>query len=169
MHKVFIVGFMTAGKTREGKRLAKLMNMKFIDLDRMIEEHEKKTVAEIFSEKGESYFRDAEKNCLHELNLGNTIVSTGGGTPCFHDNMKWMMQKGICIWLKISVDTVMKRISESKKERPLLKNLAGEELRNFIESKMNEREKFYSLAQIHIHSENISIEKLKEEIEKLLD
>lgn len=153
---------MTAGKTSEGKRLAKQMNRKFIDLDRLIEEKEKKTVKEIFSENGEEYFREIERKALQSLNINEKfIVSCGGGTPCFHNNMNWMIKNGIVVWLKISVDTVLKRLSETKKVRPLLKNLQGEELKKFIIKKMKERELFYSQAQIQVDSESISIEKLK--------
>lgn len=126
MSVVFIIGFMTAGKTREGKRLAKLMNRKFIDLDSLIEEREKKSVAEIFLEKGEEYFRLSESKTLQSLNANeNSIVSCGGGTPCYQNNMNWMLQNGFIVWLKISVDTVVKRLSETKKERPLIKNIKG--------------------------------------------
>ncbi len=161
MSVVFIIGFMTAGKTSEGKRLAKLMNRKFIDLDRLIEEKEKKTVAELFSEKGEEYFREIESKTLQSINIkDNCIVSCGGGSPCYHNNINWIKENGIAVWLKISVDTVLKRLSETKKVRPLLKNLTGEELKNFINKKMKEREPFYSQAQIQVDTENISIEKL---------
>lgn len=167
MSVIFIIGFMTAGKTREGKRLAKLMNMKFIDLDRLIVEKEKKAIAEIFSEKGEEYFREVESMALQSLNTNeNLIVSCGGGTPCFHENMSWMLQHGTVVWLKISPVTVLQRIATSKKERPLLKNLAGVKLQNFIEEKLYQREPFYSLAQIQVDTETISIEKLKSVLEK---
>lgn len=168
MSTIFIIGFMTAGKTREGKRLAKLTNRKFIDLDKRIEETENQTVTEIFNAKGEGYFRKAESKTLRSLNLNeNLIVSCGGGTPCYHDNMLWMLQHGKVVWLKISMVTVLKRIAASKKERPLLKNLEGEELQKFISEKLKQREPFYSLAQIQIDTETISIENLKSELEKL--
>ena len=110
MSVVFIIGFMTAGKTSEGKRLAKLMNRKFIDLDRLIEEKEKKTVAELFSEKGEEYFREIESKTLQSINIkDNCIVSCGGGSPCYHNNINWIKENGIAVWLKISVDTVLKK------------------------------------------------------------
>ncbi len=165
---VFLIGFMTAGKTREGKRLAKLLNREFVDIDRKIEGAENKTVTEIFGEKGEEYFRETESRILKSLNLNkNYIVSCGGGTPCIHDNMNWMLQSGIVVWLKISPVTVMKRIAESKKERPLLKNRKGEELQKFIIDKMKEREPFYSLARIQIDTENISIEDLARQLESV--
>ncbi|MEI7801415.1 MAG: shikimate kinase [Bacteroidota bacterium] len=165
MSAIFIVGFMTAGKTREGKRLAKLINRKFIDLDRRIEETENQTETEIFNTKGEEYFRKAESKTLRSLNLNeNLIVSCGGGTPCYHDNMLWMLQHGTVVWLKISAVTVLERIAASKKERPLLKNLEGEELQSFITEKLKQREPFYSLAQIQVDTETISIEKLAKEI-----
>ncbi len=168
MSLVFIIGFMTAGKTREGKRLAKMMNKKFIDLDRIIEEQEKKSVAQVFVEKGEEYFRKIESNALKSINTnGNIIVSCGGGTPCFYQNMDWMMENGIVIWLRVSAETVFKRVSESKKQRPLLKNLEGEELAIFINHKMKERETFYSQAKIQMNTENISIKKLAEKINGL--
>lgn len=168
MSLVFIIGFMTAGKTREGKRLAKLMNKKFIDLDRYIEEREKKTVVQIFNEKGEENFRKIESEVLKSIDANeNLIVSCGGGTPCFHRNMNWMNDNGIVIWLKVSTKTVLKRVAESKKQRPLLKTLEGNDLVNFINQKMIEREPFYSQAHIQMNTEHLSLEKLVEEINRV--
>ncbi len=165
MKTIFIIGFMTAGKSREGKRLAKLMKMKFIDLDRVIEANEKRTVSEIFTEKGEEYFRAKEGGALRAINTNeNCIVSCGGGTPCFFDNMNWMLKQGIVVWLKISTEEILKRVGESKKKRPLLNNLNGVKLINFIQEKYNEREVFYSKAPIQINTENISIENLMQMI-----
>ena len=167
MSTVFLIGFMTAGKTKTGKQLAKLLKRPFIDLDRVIEEKEKKSISEIFCERGENDFRKLEADTLLALDLSlNAVVATGGGTPCFHDNMNWMNENGISVWLQISVDAVMKRIAESKKPRPLLANLQGDELKKFVKAKMTEREKFYSQAHIQLSTEGVSLQHLKELIEE---
>src|SRR5436853_6290275 len=98
MSKVFLIGFMGSGKTFLGKQLAQLLNYEFIDLDEWIEQREKKSIAEIFSEDGEEYFRKKESQQLKLLaEKNNAVIATGGGTPCFHDNMKWMNDHGFTI------------------------------------------------------------------------
>src|SRR5437773_11285939 len=97
---IFLMGFMGSGKTFFGKQLAQLLNYEFIDLDELIGKNEGATIAEIFFSKGEAYFRSKESSLLKSLSQNeNAVIATGGGTPCFHDNMKWMNEHGITVYL----------------------------------------------------------------------
>ena len=103
--RIFLIGFMGCGKTTLGKKLAKHLNFNFIDLDRFIENKTVKSINVIFDEKGEQYFRDLEKESLNEIyKMDNLVIATGGGTPCFSDNMQTMLEKGICIYLKMEAE-----------------------------------------------------------------
>jgi shikimate kinase len=148
-HIIYIIGFMGSGKTTAGKKIASLLGWKFIDLDKKVEEHTGKTIPEIFSEHGETYFRDIETRLLRNLNTcTDTIVSTGGGTPCYNNNMDYMVETGLTLYLKLSVGQLISRLSASKGERPLIKDLDPAELRSFIGEKLAEREKCYSRSEI---------------------
>lgn len=176
---IFLIGFMGSGKTHEGKLLAEKLGLPFIDLDTWIEEKEGQTIASIFSNQGEGYFRlqesQAIKDVYHYLidqNNNNQaslrfkgIVSTGGGAPCFFDNMDWMNQHGVTIWLNLPVEILMDRLNKEKEKRPLLADKADEELKAFITVKLNERNAFYSRATLHITtlpSIDLLIQKIKD-------
>jgi shikimate kinase len=150
-HIIYIIGFMGSGKTTAGKKLATLLGWSFIDLDKKIEEHTAKTIPEIFSQNGETYFREIETKLLRNLKSGyNTIISTGGGTPCHSDNMAFMLETGMTIYLQMTPGELKSRLSESKGERPLIKDLDQNELLHFIEQMLAEREKWYSKSDIII-------------------
>lgn len=147
--RIFLLGFMGSGKSFSGKRLAEKFGMSFIDLDAYIEAKEGRTIREIFEEEGEDYFRKVERECLHEMaEKEMTIISTGGGTPCFFDNMKWMNDRGITVFLETSVDVLANRLFNEMKKRPLLKDFSKEELKKYIEKKLEERNPFYHQTQI---------------------
>ena len=147
--RIFLLGFMGSGKSYSGKRLAEKFRMSFIDLDDYIEEKEGRTIREIFEKEGEEYFRKIEKECLHEMGEKKmTIISTGGGTPCFFDNMKWMNENGVTIFLETSVEVLSNRLFDEMQKRPLLKDFSKEELKSFIEKKLEERNSFYHQTQI---------------------
>lgn len=147
--KLYIIGFMGSGKTTTGKKIASLLHWTFIDLDKKIEEKEGKSIAEIFAQKGESYFRDIESDVLKKLNQQSDIViSTGGGTPCHGDNMDYMLETGLTLYLKLTPGQLKSRLINSKGERPLIKNLDEEGLLHFITKKLSEREKFYDRAEV---------------------
>jgi shikimate kinase len=160
-HIIYIIGFMGSGKTTAGKKLASLLGWSFIDLDKKIEEYEGKTIPEIFSEEGEDYFRVAESNILRSLESGtDTIISTGGGTPCYSDNMDTMLQSGLTIYLKLTPSQLRSRLSESKGDRPLIKDLDADELLSFIEKKLSDREKQYNRSLITIEGIDLDIKQL---------
>jgi shikimate kinase len=157
-HIIYIIGFMGSGKTTAGKKLASLLGWSFIDLDKKVEEYAGKTIPEIFSQNGEDYFRTIETGLLKSLkSQADTVISTGGGTPCYSDNMDHMLKTGLTLYLKMTPDQLKNRLSESKGERPLLKDLDQESLQCFIEEKLADREKWYSRSEITVEGINLDI------------
>ena len=155
--RIFLIGFMGCGKTTLGKKLAKHLNFNFIDLDRFIENKTVKSINVIFDEKGEQYFRDLEKESLNEIyKMDNLVIATGGGTPCFYDNMQTILEKGVCIYLKMKAEDLAERLSKEKNNRPLICHLTKNELNDFISEKLMEREKFYKKAHYILSAKNIS-------------
>ena len=150
-HILYIIGFMGSGKTTTGKRVASLLGWSFVDLDKKIEEHTGLKIPEIFSLHGEEHFRIVEAEALRSLDTEtNTVISTGGGTPCYGSNMEYMLQTGLTIYLKLTPRQLMSRLSNSAEDRPLIKNLSGENLLNFIGDKLEFREKWYEKAELII-------------------
>jgi shikimate kinase len=147
MEKIFLLGYMGSGKTTIGKRLAKKLNQPFIDLDIFIENRYHKTISEIFAEKGEPGFRETEKMLLREVaQFESAVIATGGGTPCFFDNMTVMNESGLTIYLKTSVEKLSKRLNTSKEKRPIIKDKNIEELKVFISENLEKREPYYNRA-----------------------
>ena len=154
---------MCVGKTTIGRDLAKLMNRTFYDLDWYIEERYHTKVSQIFAEKGEAHFRDLERRMLHEVaEFENVVLSCGGGTPCFFDNIDYMNQVGEVFYLKASPETILQHLSMSRGERPLLKDKTPEQLQQFVTEQLAQREPFYSKAR-HIVDVNVldSFDKIK--------
>lgn len=146
---VYIIGFMGSGKSTAGKKLATILGWSFIDLDRKIEEQTGLTIPEIFSRYGEEYFRNVEAGMLKSLkSLKNTVISTGGGTPCHGDNMNFMLDTGLTVYLKLTPGELKSRLSEGADKRPLLKDIKRDNLEGFIEGKLSFREKWYNLAEV---------------------
>ena len=158
---VYIIGFMGSGKSTTGRKLAYLLNWHFEDLDRSIEKYSGKTISEIFSQDGEIYFRNVESEVLRSLkSQTNTVISTGGGTPCFGDNMDFMMETGLTLYLKLTPGQLKSRLSDSKGERPLIKDLTNDGLLHFIEDKLAFREKWYNRAEITVEGFDPDINQL---------
>ena len=147
--KVFLLGFMGSGKSYSGKRLAEAFNLSFVDLDDYIEAKEGRTIREIFEKEGEEYFRKVESSSLKEMKDQQlTIISTGGGTPCFFDNMDWMNENGVTVFLETPSQLLAQRLLNAMENRPLLKGFSKEKLIDFIEKKLEERNPFYHQTQI---------------------
>jgi shikimate kinase len=162
---VYIIGFMGSGKSTAGKKLASVLGWTFIDLDRKIEEKAGKTIPQIFSQDGEDHFRTAESDVLKSMgNLSETVVSTGGGTPCHGDNIEFMLETGITIYLKMTPGQLAQRLLNSSGERPLLKNVPDDKLIFFIEEKLAYREKWYSRADFIIDGIDLDIDLLSSRI-----
>lgn len=142
---------MGSGKSTLGRSLANKLGYAFVDLDKAVEQRAAQTIAELFTTHGESYFRRLETETLHTLSThDNTVVSTGGGTPCFDDNMQYMLSNGITIYLKHDPKTLYNRLIHAKIERPLVRDKSPAELMEYIEQTMNDREQFYGQAQVII-------------------
>lgn len=146
---------MGSGKSTAGKRLASHFGWSFVDLDEKIEILTGMKIPEIFSEKGESWFRETEALMLHDLeNEIDTVISTGGGTPCYGDNMDYMLDSGLTVYLRLTPKQLEKRLTDSTSDRPLIKNVSKKKLYSFIVKKLDEREKCYSRAAIIIDGFN---------------
>ncbi|MDX2249212.1 MAG: shikimate kinase [Bacteroidia bacterium] len=146
---VFLVGFMGAGKTTLGKEAAKWMGWDFVDLDHFIEAEEGTTIRQIFEANGESFFREIERESLRKIARSsgkNRIVATGGGAPCYGDNMALINELGISIYLKASVEMLYNRLRLQKDERPMIRAVADENLPGFIQNLLEKREPFYQKA-----------------------
>lgn len=147
MTRILIIGYMGAGKTTLGKVLAKDLGLPFYDLDWYIESRMMKTVPQLFAERGEEGFRKVEHNMLHEVaEFEDVVISCGGGTPCFYDNMEYMNTQGDTVYLKASPEVLYAHLQMGKVERPLLKNKTREEMQAFIQEQLAEREKYYTKA-----------------------
>lgn len=156
--KIFLIGFMGSGKSTTGKKLASMLNWSFIDLDRRIEEVAGIKIPEIFSEKGESFFRSIESQTLRNLaSEMQTVISTGGGTPCFDDNMDFMLGTGLTVYLRATPEHLKDRLVKSSKARPLIDNIGKDELEDYIHKKLNEREKWYTKAEITVDGNETDI------------
>lgn len=147
-NRIFLIGYMGAGKTTIGQQLAERLGYKFLDMDHVIEEKMQRSVSQIFSEKGEEEFRRLERECLEEISTEqNVVVATGGGAPCFYDNMERMNAYGLTVYLCLSPEQLQERLELShKNKRPLLAQREGEELLDFIRQNLSEREPFYRKA-----------------------
>ncbi len=148
--RIYLIGYMGSGKSTVGRRLASRLGCPFIDLDACIEQREGKTVAEIFATHGEEYFREKERDCLREVseNTGNAVISVGGGTPCFFDNMDYMNARGVTVYLKLSPAALLSRLRPGLAKRPLLAGKNEQELLEYIGENLAKRECYYSRAQI---------------------
>jgi shikimate kinase len=146
---IFLVGFMGAGKTTIGKKLAAKLGCEFVDLDAMIEKVEGMYIRDIINEKGEHYFREVESRTLQQLDLIEKVISTGGGTPYYFDNMDWMKINGIAVYVELDEGVLYSRLRTTDlQNRPLLKDLDETGLKKFIHDKLEERGPYYYQAQI---------------------
>lgn len=153
--RFFLIGFMGSGKSHWGKLIAGECGMPFIDLDEAIAAKTKMSVTEIFEQKGEEYFRSRERELLEEIisEKNSVVLACGGGTPCFFNNIDLMKASGTVIWLNTSIDVLFERLIEGRKQRPVLKNIPDEELKEVIVRKLNERRIYYDQADIVIDNE----------------
>ncbi|HLS97034.1 shikimate kinase [Sphingobacterium allocomposti] len=164
---IFLVGFMGSGKTTLGKKLALHLERKFVDLDEVIVERVGMSIPAYFAMYGEDSFRELEREVLHEQTEINIVVSTGGGSPCYFDNMQWILNNGLAIYLHLSPKALYSRLQQSNiAKRPALKGLQGDDLLHFIENKLLEREPFYKQAQLQIDQLHTSLDDLSQSIKQ---
>lgn len=161
--KVFLIGYMGSGKSTVGKKLAAKLNLQFIDLDAYIEQREGKTIPQIFAEQGEPAFREIEHESLAEVAATNdAVISTGGGAPCFYNNMDIINKNGISIYLKMNVNALVQRLLRAKEERPLIVNKSEQELAEYITESLRERQTYYSLAKLVVNAKSLDSNGIEE-------
>jgi shikimate kinase len=167
--RVYIIGFMGSGKTTAGKKIAAFLGWQFHDLDHEIELIAHKPVKDIFSESGEDYFRELESGILKGLiTESDTVISAGGGTPCYAGNMEFMLKTGIVVYLKMTPGQLKSRLKDRRDGRPLIKEISGNDLIDYITQKLAERERFYLMANIVEDGINLDVKTLCENIKYLL-
>jgi shikimate kinase len=163
---IYLIGFMGCGKTTLGKKMAKKMNKFFFDMDAEIEKSAQLSIADIFSQYGESYFRELENKLLASIQSQNYIVSTGGGAPCFFNNLDMMNASGLTIFINLPAKTLLNRLENEKDKRPLIQNIPPDKLLFEIEDRLNKRLPFYQKAQIIFNPLQQTEEVLLDEIKK---
>jgi len=169
MIRIFLVGYMGAGKTTFGKALAKRLDLTFIDTDAYIENRFHRSINDIFATAGEEKFRDIEHKLLEEVaEIEDVVISTGGGLPCFHNNMTYMNDKGLTVFLDAPVEALSERLESAKSTRPVLQNRKGDELKLFISDNLNRRRPFYEQATIHIDTSIFDINKMIDNILEMI-
>ena len=162
MMTIFLVGFMGCGKSTLGKKLAKNLDFNFIDLDDFIEDCEARTIQEIFEINGESYFRKLERfYLLKVINNKNIVISVGGGTPCFYDNINQMNKNGLTIYINMPTKVLVNRLKSSNKFRPLIEGMKEIELKDYINKTIREREVFYNKSHNIVNGIKLSAKQLQ--------
>lgn len=169
MERIFLIGYMGAGKTTLGRALARELNLSFVDLDWYIEERYHKTISNLFAEKGEGEFREIEKKMLHEAGqFEDVVISTGGGTPCFFDNMEFMIQSGKAVFLETSIDILFSRLRVGMHSRPILHGKTDDELKLFIQEALAKRIEYYSQAPYIFNADRLESRlQIKDSVQRL--
>jgi shikimate kinase len=158
---------MGCGKTTFGKKLSLSSGLPHVDLDSFIEKQESRSISSIFEEEGEETFRKIENNCLRELlsQNGVKIISLGGGTVCYHNNLSLVKSSGTLIYIELSAKSLTQRLLSGKLKRPLLKNLSDEDLFLFVEKKLQERLSFYQEAHLVLNGLNLNVKGVLKQLE----
>ena len=162
MH-IFLIGYMGCGKSYWGKRLASSLDFEFIDLDELIEKREGISIPEIFEQYGEDAFREREQSALESVKdlKQTTVISTGGGAPCFHHNMDRMNAMGKTLFLEANPRILKQNILKSDEERPIVKAIPETELETYIANHLKERLPFYEQSQLKVNVDGLTLDNLK--------
>lgn len=171
MKKIVLLGYMGCGKSTIAQNLSKIINIPFLDLDKIIEERAKMSINEIFEKHGEIYFRKLEHEMFVELLQSdeNNIIGLGGGTPCYANNHELLKGDNVAsIYLKASIDTLYNRLIHNKSKRPLIANMNEEEMREFIAKHLFDRSFYYNQAQHKVVVDERSVEETVQDILKIL-
>ncbi len=157
LERIYLIGFMGSGKSTIGKLLAEHLSWSFVDLDTLIEQTQKRTIALIFEQEGEDSFRKYETTALQKIKTKNKVViATGGGAPCYNNNMEEMNKTGITVYLKLAANKLSERLYPIKDSRPLIANKTKTDLLDFINYKLPQREIIYNKAKIIADAETAS-------------
>lgn len=164
--RIYLIGYMGSGKSMVGKGLAQKLGLTFIDMDHYIEERNFRTIPQIFAEDGEAGFRKLEQKALHELSeFDDVVIATGGGAPCFFDNMEMIKRTGRSVYLNGTPRIIAERLKQSKIERPLIKGKTDQELVDFIHETLNKRSAWYQQADVIINFDHdLSIDEVMGEL-----
>ena len=164
--RIYLIGFMGCGKSHWGKQLGEKLNIPYFDLDDEIVREESKSITEIFAFYGEEYFRQKEKDVLYTLTEKHKsfVLATGGGTPCYFNNIEYMNKNGTSVWFNCSVECLFHRLVKEKDHRPLIRNLSDEQLRSFIIKKFGDRKIFYRQASVIINEDDITLDNIVDTI-----
>lgn len=161
--RIYLVGYMGSGKTTAGKQLASILDYEFRDLDHLIEEAYKTSIPLLFKKYDEHAFRLIEQTMLHQTqSFRQTVIATGGGTPCFFDNMTFINRSGLSVYLKLTPAELLQRLVNTKRKRPIIENIENHELLKHITQKLETREPYYRMAQIIIDATSNTPEKIVE-------
>ncbi|MFS8615592.1 MAG: shikimate kinase [Solitalea sp.] len=167
MMKLFLIGYMGSGKTTLGDPLAKKLQIPFIDLDTLLEKREGKSIPQLFEEVGEAGFREKERDLLQKgVFPDQFVMATGGGAPCFFDNMDWMNRQGITMYLRARAEEIARRLENERSQRPLLRDIEKQDLVGVIRERIAGREKFYLQAKLVMEHDNLTVDLLLEALQK---
>ncbi len=160
--RIYIIGYMGAGKSTVGKRLANKLGIPFIDLDDAFESKFRYSILRFFDQFGEDRFRELEHQCLKEITEENEIavISTGGGTACFYNNMAFMNASGTSIYIKMHPKSISQRLKVARRLRPIIRDIENAGMLSFVEGQLAEREPFYEQANIIVKGESLNLEEL---------
>lgn len=166
--KIFLIGFMASGKSTVGKKLANKLDMPFIDLDNYIEEKYNTTIRSMMYNQGQDVFREKERDALDEVlqKAGSYVISTGGGTPCYFDNMEKMKKAGETIYIELDVATLVGRLMNSKKDRPLIWGKSEKDLTVYATELLDRRDGIYNTAKYKLNGRNLKVDSIIGIIEK---
>lgn len=170
--KIFIIGYMASGKTTFGRNLAEKLGTTFIDLDAFIEENQQKTIAQIFNEKGEEGFREIERDMLKAATEKepDAVIACGGGTPCFHDNMNFMNENGLTVFIETSTPVLIERLQAENEKRPLVAGKTDDEIREKVLTQLCQRLPFYMEAKLKWHGDDLETpEEIANNVESFID
>ena len=166
--RIYIIGYMGAGKSTVGKRLANRLGMDFVDLDDAFESRYRYSIPRFFEHFGEEKFREFERQCLTEISAEseNAVISTGGGTACFHQNLEFMKDNGLTVYLHMHPKSLANRLKNARRLRPVIRDIPNDDMPGFVEQQLSEREPYYRQAHIIVKGEDLDLEGLVDLISK---
>lgn len=165
--RVFLIGFMASGKSSVGKKLANKLNLPFVDLDSFIEEKHNTTIRLLMYDRGHKTFREIERDALQDVikKYPDAVVSTGGGTPCFYDNLEKMKKAGDTVYLEVDIPTLVDRLMNSKKDRPLIWGKTKDDLTIYAKDLMERRQGYYQKAKYTVNGKNLKLDTIVKIVE----
>ncbi|HNP99511.1 MAG TPA: shikimate kinase [Bacteroidia bacterium] len=165
---IFLIGYMGSGKSKTGEALAKALAFSFLDTDQLIEQQTGKSIRDLFYAPGPEEFRLMEKNLIRKLTeKTNQVISTGGGLPCYFDNMDWMNKNGITVYLEANAGLLFHRLVRNRTGRPLIENISDVDLMDQIQNHLMDRVPIYAQAQIKVNAASLDVKGLTEKIKNL--